>query len=212
MLFLVPLLSESHLLCRLICIYKRKTKSTMPKKDVYVGKRFGLVQVLSEAGYGSCKRMQLNCLCDCGKEFIAYTRYFQRGKDNCGCLTPARCSNNSRKEKGVSTKNALYHSYKSNAKRKNYEFSLSIEEVEKLFQSNCHYCGSEPNTICDRAELYGTYTYNGIDRKNSDKGYTTDNVVACCQICNFIKASYSYDVFLGKIKAIYQHSVKTGLL
>ena len=41
---------------------------------------------------------------------------------------------------------------------------------------------------------------NGIDRINSDKGYTIDNCVPCCAQCNHMKLDYTTEEFLTKIK------------
>lgn len=62
------------------------------------------------------------------------------------------------------------------AKRRGYEWSISQEQFELLVQNVCHYCaGSLPP--CG----------SGLDRKDNDKGYTMDNVVPCCKVCNLIK-------------------------
>ena len=35
------------------------------------------------------------------------------------------------------------------------------------------------------------FKYNGIDRINNSKGYTIDNCVPCCFMCNYSKNNHS---------------------
>ena len=35
--------------------------------------------------------------------------------------------------------------------------------------------------------------YNGIDRKNSNLGYSLENIVPCCFICNRGKSNMNYE-------------------
>jgi len=48
----------------------------------------------------------------------------------------------------------------------------------------------------------GEFTYNGIDRIDSDGGYTPDNIVACCKKCNIAKSDMTTDDFLAWIRRI----------
>lgn len=67
--------------------------------------------------------------------------------------------------------------YKNGAYKRNLCFDLSEERCEELFNQPCYYCG------------YISRTLNGIDRVNSDIGYSEDNVVACCKACNMMKGA-----------------------
>ncbi len=63
-----------------------------------------------------------------------------------------------------------YDHYKSSAKEKGLEFSISIEDFEDWLLTSCTYCGFEGVV--------------GLDRIDNDKGYTQHNVVPCCSLCN----------------------------
>ena len=65
-------------------------------------------------------------------------------------------------------------------------FEIPFEVYEKEFYNvDCHYCG-EPNC-------------NGLDRKDSSKGYTLDNVVSSCYSCNCKKWTTPYEEYVEKI-------------
>jgi len=69
--------------------------------------------------------------------------------------------------------------------------SLSFEEYQAITEDQCAYCGG--------ALPVKGY---GIDRKDSEQGYTLDNSVACCTDCNATKSSrWSHSEFLeiGKV-------------
>lgn len=51
--------------------------------------------------------------------------------------------------------------------------------------------------------------YNGIDRVDSSLGYTVDNVVPCCKLCNQAKNNLSKQEFVDWVKRVYDHIHKT---
>lgn len=106
----------------------------------------------------------------------------------------------------------LHSNYRSKCKLKNWEFNLTFNEFKKLVMSNCHYCNLEPNKFRKdiaktRQGISRTY-FNGIDRIDSSKGYTLNNVVPCCEDCNKAKRNLSYVQFLDLIKRIYEFKIK----
>ena len=73
-----------------------------------------------------------------------------------------------------------YNSYKSGAKRRSLPFELSFDEFMIFWQANCHYCGDQIATI-------------GIDRIDSNVGYSLENCVPCCARCNYVKLDYDIE-------------------
>jgi len=95
--------------------------------------------------------------------------------------------------------------YKSNANKRNLEFSLTHEQCKGLLFANCFYCGAKPSRQKNgrSTRFKGQYIYvNGIDRLNSNYGYNVNNTVSCCFRCNFMKREYSLDSFFEHIKLI----------
>jgi hypothetical protein len=79
-------------------------------------------------------------------------------------------------------------------------FDLTDEEFFVLTKQNCYYCGTKPSAIIYNSNGNGRsatpYIYNGVDRVDSSKGYTPDNVVPCCKQCNRAKMDMDVKEFL----------------
>ena len=85
-----------------------------------------------------------------------------------------------------------YSRYKSGAKSRNIDFNLTEEEFLKYWQKDCYYCGSAIATI-------------GIDRIDSSVGYSENNIVSCCSICNFMKNNTNEEEWYNKMLTILKH-------
>ena len=125
---------------------------------------------------------------------------------SCGCLQKEKARENGKKNalpKGEYAKRCLYLNYKTRCEKKNLKFELSREEFDKIIQSNCHYCNTEPsNFFKNRKNINLSLKYNGIDRKDPRRGYEHDNILPCCGDCNYMKNDLLFEVFIDKIKKI----------
>lgn len=140
------------------------------------------------------------CECECGNKTLSNGADLRSGKSqSCGCDFTRKLSY------GEATFNELCRIYKRNAEKNQREFSLSDDDVRTLSNSNCYYCNTPPSQIIKSRYDNGDLLYTGIDRIDSDKGYTIDNVRPCCEMCNFIKGTKSEDEFLEMVKSIYEH-------
>ena len=107
-----------------------------------------------------------------------------------------------RKPNGESSFLRVIRQYKANARRRNLGFHLSYDDMRKLTSAPCAYCGQPPSQIMWDSGANGAYIYNGVDRKNPKLGYTLDNCVSCCGICNKAKGSMTYEAWLAWIDRI----------
>jgi hypothetical protein len=138
------------------------------------------------------------CRCSCGTESEVWGRALRCGNSKC-C---ERCAGNFKLTDEEASKNRLYSIYKHNAIKHNRSFELSIEDFGILTKENCFYCGVPPRQICsrpDRAVKPDPYIYNGVDRIDNKEGYTKENSVSCCVMCNRAKMAYTLEVFLAWI-------------
>jgi hypothetical protein len=103
--------------------------------------------------------------------------------------------------------NRLFAQYKSQAEKRHMPFELTRQEAIVLFQSPCRYCGRPPSRQTRIPDANGQVLSNGVDRYLNaiTVGYTTENSVPCCAICNFRKGSMDGDVFLAHIRRIATH-------
>lgn len=87
-------------------------------------------------------------------------------------------------------------SIKYTAQDKGINFNISDEYAIKVVTSRCMYCnGKNKDSV------------NGIDRIDSNKGYTYDNTVSCCSHCNVcVKNTTDVLTMLNKIEHILHHN------
>jgi len=91
----------------------------------------------------------------------------------------------------------IYRRYKRGAADRGYTFNLTKQQFELLINKDCAYCGKAPNK------------YNGVDRVDNSQGYTYENVVPCCSICNLMKRSLTVHGFIQHVRVIAQHTAST---
>lgn len=177
------------------------------KQSIKVGDTFGKLTVTSVYRDVKNSRYMTVCTCACGvvKPNVSF-RNLQRGSaTHCGCSTDY---SNMGLPSGEAALNSLITSYQSNAKTKKLEFSLTKEQCIALFQSNCYFCGQVPSEVFNKKGLKGSYTYSGIDRIDSSKGYNVDNTNSCCTACNFLKGNRTNEQFLLHVRRIFTHLIK----
>jgi 5-methylcytosine-specific restriction endonuclease McrA len=154
------------------------------------------------------------CKCSCGKEkFVKLYNLANNSVISCGHTkyAPEHQSKRSRKQNPqLTTIKRIYKNYKRSPKD-----DLTLEQFIELSQKFCYYCGSPPlktyNLFTDKsykkqATKYsidnGNYTWNGIDRIDSDLPHTISNCVTCCYICNRAKSDMTVKDFykwIGRI-------------
>jgi hypothetical protein len=140
------------------------------------------------------------CQCECGntKEVEAVCFYGVNNVRSCGCFRKELQNTTEWKRKNVVVGSAFQRvltQYKQNAKNRNIPWELTEEEFRTLTSSPCHYTGALPANVkkCKSGE---EYVYNGVDRVDNNKGYTTENCVACCTEINLMKLDMTQEHFL----------------
>jgi len=150
------------------------------------------------------REYQWNCICDCGNEAIRVGSSLRTGKTlSCGCNLNTEEAN---RKKGLAQRvsdaalKKRFRSYRDSAPKRKLGFDLSFEQTRELLLSPCFYCGGPPSQISKT--LYETVLVGGIDRIDNSKGYTKENVVPCCKVCNYMKRALSHKEFLQHIEKI----------
>jgi len=175
------------------------------------GQTFGKWTVLKRVASHNRKTFYL-CKCQCERETEKEIsgRSLKEGKSlSCGCWV---------KDKVVAygdqfSFNDLYLGYKSSAKARNLEFDISKELFKKITSSNCFYCNTIPVLEHKRKDFQNRfYKFNGVDRRDNNKGYVEYNIVPCCKNCNKAKQGMPEKEFLNWAEKIYQHLLKEGII
>lgn len=183
-----------------------------PKFIDRTGLRCGLLTVIARAPSRSKGSLTLTywlCRCDCGNEVEvraseladpATARPGKRLVKSCGCLkrTPRPLPG------GRAARNRVLRYYRQGAARRGLSWDLSDAEFDRLISQPCVYCG-QPPAISKAARSSAPFYCNGIDRVDSSLGYTPENSVSCCTICNKAKGDMSYDAFMAWISRLTEY-------
>jgi hypothetical protein len=103
--------------------------------------------------------------------------------------------------------NEVISHYKQAAKHRGLPWLLTRDEAKELFKGNCVYCGVEPMQEMRRENyLNGVFIYNGIDRLDSNIGYTKTNCASCCKTCNYMKRTMGVEQFIAHCRKIVEYS------
>ena len=115
----------------------------------------------------------------------------------------------------------LHNKFRVMARHRGHEFILTREQLANIVFRVCHYCGCEPYQRMQlRRNIPGMgtripvkwLTYNGVDRVDSSKGYTVDNCVPCCGVCNRMKNDQTYPDFIARIRKILDRAEERAYL
>jgi hypothetical protein len=153
------------------------------------------------------------CQCDCGNTTKSRSSSLKSGRHaSCGCLAKEKLALRNFKDGFVALKNEIFKNYKKAAENRGYCFDLTKEEFYNLISDKCFYCGVDPltswcgnkRTIIDTTQ----FKYNGVDRVDNSNGYTLENCVTACKICNNAKNTLSKESFLEWINKVYNYQNK----
>lgn len=165
----------------------------MGKRIDLTGQRFGRLTVVSFSHKDLNKNSYWNCVCDCGNEKIILAGSLRSGDStSCGCYRREILTGD-----GLSSARSKYHSYRNNAKNRNYSFEITFEQFYEITQQDCVYCGASPSNKHKDARYTNTFTYNGIDRRDNTVGYKIENCYPCCIRCNYAKSDMTHDEYIA---------------
>ena len=174
----------------------------MGKYENLAGFQCGLWTILGN-GRVVNKNRKVPAMCKCGTQKEVYLQTILRGQStSCGCFSSKQARERLINKPipvtlkdGIAARNSLLSQYKGIARKRNYQWDLTQDEFFSLTKGNCFYCGNEPSYVKKTQYKTGTYTYNGIDRKNNNLGYSSENSVSCCGICNVAKNTMGLEEF-----------------
>jgi hypothetical protein len=172
-----------------------------------IGTVFDRLTVIGyEMKYGA---WHLRCRCACGGvRLFRRDNLVRRRIQSCGCKIAERLRTygiHKRLPPGVSQLNSLFSRHSFHVAAKKIISQLTKNQFKRLITSACHYCGAAPSAEFRQTYTNGTFMYTGIDRLDSDKGYTKSNSVPCCKLCNFAKNRMTVDEFKTWLRRCATH-------
>lgn len=156
------------------------------------------------------KRLYYKVLCRRCNSEIVMRKDAILNDANCSCI---KCKSNGITPSMKAPLNVYQYYYMIGARQRNLEWSLSQEEFRQVISQACAYCGELPRPIQSLkryTRIKDEVNVNGIDRIDSTKGYTLDNVTACCKMCNRFKSNHNVDNFLSHVSKIYKNSIESS--
>lgn len=92
----------------------------------------------------------------------------------------------------------VFTQYAKCAEKRGISFNINAETFMALASAPCAYCTACNTNKAVRAQYaVKEWSYNGVDRVNSELPYAIGNVVSCCKACNAAKSAMSLDKFMS---------------
>lgn len=189
--------------------------------DEYIGKKYGLLTVLSYS-HKSGGHFIYQCSCECGGNVRKRRDDLERGQAvSCGCKSAVKKNNrvllktvNPVKVVLVSDGKAeitqgWWESKKKNAEARGKKFTITPEYALEVLRSQGYKCYY---TDIDLVIKRGKKGNASIDRIDSSKEYEPGNIQWVDKRVNFMKQSYSHEVFVELCnKTAAKHSLTSTL-
>jgi hypothetical protein len=143
----------------------------------------------------------------CGNIIVTKGRYLRMDhKRSCGCLREKKARNHPAWKGYEDISGQQWNDIKSSSKRygRVIPFEITIEQVWELFQKQkgkCALSGVEIH-FPEKSTRYGGDCTASLDRIDSSKGYTIDNVQWVHKIVNLMKMNLPQDEFIKWCKLI----------
>lgn len=185
-------------------------------RNSLIGQKFGSRTVLSFVGHrqGFGKALYWNCRCDCGSESVVSGSVLRNGySQHCRSCSHSTAYRKGVLPAGVAAMRVVLRRTMGSAKFRKLSWALSEAQFVALTQAPCVYCGGLPSNYAKPSrevnasfpDQRSAFTYNGVDRADNTQGYTVENSVSCCWLCNRMKREMTVLDFAAHVKKIAQH-------
>jgi hypothetical protein len=159
-----------------------------------INETFGKLKVVKQSDKNTNGKIHWECICDCGKETTVSATSLKEGKTkSCGC------------NKGIKNKyvpGAYFSVMRRGAKIRNLDFSISVEDIEKIYENQYKKCAISGIDIFFAPYKKGNTGTASVDRKDSTKGYTIDNIQIVHKDINLAKQAKSDEDFIRMCEII----------
>jgi hypothetical protein len=152
---------------------------------------------------GTVRRVkEVRARCVCGREkWFRHEHVTGDRAKSCGCLNyEPRC-----RDPRLRIARRVLAYLRVSARKRGLPFDLTETATAARIFEPCFYCGAAPSRVLrEPARPFGRRgaPCHGLDRVNADRGYTIDNIVACCFVCNTMKWDLSPEDFLRHVESL----------
>ncbi len=192
---------KTTLLCR-SCISKESEHcpgNYSNKKIDCLGKKYGSWEVIEECEGDSKKGIVYLCRCNCGNTRKIKSHHLRNKAASAKCF---RC-HALEKQGGIPMSREHWNQYMDNAKSRGIDFDLDISDAYNLFlkqDKRCVLTGDElvifQSTKKFLNERANTENLASLDRIDSNRGYTIDNIQWVRKDINLMKMAFSQEHFI----------------
>lgn len=166
---------------------------------------FHLLEVI-ERDYGRTNRRgqaYWRCRCECGNETSTTTIRLTSGETkSCGCLKYRKGQSHPGYTGCGELDGNFWNRIQLSAKMRGHELSLTVDEAWGIFQRQIGLCALTGMALSmDRKGRTAS-----LDRIDSSKGYTPDNVQWVHKDINMMKRAHSTERFVELCKAVVKHA------
>jgi hypothetical protein len=183
------------------------------------GQKFNKLTLVKYIGQNNQKCFIYEAKCDCGNFIRAEGNDIKSNRiKSCGCLKTIKAMKKCLENPYLMMIKNTYSDYRIKARQRNYNFDITLEYFSEKIKEKCYYCNSEPKNIKKPSkrrkwkENQVVLAYNGLDRVDNTKGYTVENTVSCCSMCNIAKSKTDVNVFYQWVNDVYINLKNKGLI
>jgi hypothetical protein len=173
----------------------------IPTQNKYLNKTFGYLKVKSYHGQNNHHRACYKCECICGQIKVIDSSALNnnRGTKSCGCKAHPICM----KTHG-DIPLVYFEKVKVGAKSRNLELLITIEDIWNKYLEQGKKCALSGLDITFQTTYNGDTTAS-LDRIDSSKGYTIDNIQWLHKDVNVMKWDFDINYFTSMCAKIYKH-------
>jgi hypothetical protein len=171
------------------------------------GIRFGKLTVLHRVENDQHHQVRWSCQCDCGKVHTVRRAHLKsKSVVSCGCSKSDKNRVSKRWRGYEDIPLDFWNGYKRTAVSKGRTFEVSIEQGWELFlrqNQQCALSGIPLTFPKNKKDVAGTAS---LDRIDSSKGYTTDNVQWVHKDINRMKNVFDQEHFIAFCKLVTEYN------
>lgn len=177
-------------------------------EDVYIDKTYGNLTIKYRLADDKHSHAVWMCECICGKRLPVVGHSLTSGNTtSCGCLSRKKGKQHANYKGYEEISSSMWSSIVHGAKFRKLEFKITIQDIWKLYLSQnrkCALTGLDIEFAKTRKSMSSTTA--SLDRIDSSKGYTLDNIHWVHKEINFMKQEYSLDHFIKLCELVVKHN------